>query len=171
MKRTRFLFAALLGVACGWSAAHAVAQTPFNGQAGQTVPPGALPQHSKPVQPVPSGYGVPDATTPGAVAAYGNASPGVIADGDTVYGGEWHHGYYHTMWGRPVALVVPPEANYQTNYAWGVGNTTVTPIYPQFYGPSYVPVTGYTPRPAYLPTPYWPSDTRQFGVYYIRGPW
>ena len=29
---------------------------------------------------------------------------------------------------------------------------------------------GYAPN-RFLPTPNWPSDTQQFGVYYIRGPW
>ena len=27
------------------------------------------------------------------------------------------------------------------------------------------------PGTGFMPTPYWPSDTQQFGVYYIRGPW
>jgi hypothetical protein len=82
----------------------------------------------------------------------------------------WHAGYYHTAWGRPVALVVPPTANYQTNWGWGIGNTRVTPIYPQFLGPMNSPITA-MPYGPYRPTPYYVSDTLQFGVYYIRGPW
>ncbi len=171
MKRTRFLFSALVGLACGWSASPALARDPAGGT--EMVPPGAFSHHGHAQAPQTvtnggSGYAVHGGTTYEGGSYQGG---GPVADGDVVYGGEWHSGYYHTMWGRPVALVVPPQANYQTNYAWGVGNTTVTPIYPQYYGPSYVPTVGYTPRPGYLPTPYWPSDTRQFGVYYIRGPW
>lgn len=82
----------------------------------------------------------------------------------------WHAGYYHTMWGRPVALVVPPTATHQTNWGWGIGNTRVTPIYPQFQGPMNSAVTA-NPYGPYRPQPYYTSDTLQFGVYYIRGPW
>ncbi len=80
----------------------------------------------------------------------------------------WHGGYYHAAWGSPVALVVPPTAEYQTKWGWGVGNTRVVPIAHQFgrtYPGPFVPGTGF------LPTPRWPSDTDQFGVYYVRGPW
>lgn len=80
----------------------------------------------------------------------------------------WHGNYYHTMWGQPVALVVPPTSGTQTHYSWGVANTDVTPIYHQFsrsypgpYGGGY----------GFRPTPRWPSHTMQFGVYYVRGPW
>ena len=82
----------------------------------------------------------------------------------------WHAGYYHTSWGRPLALVVPPTATYQTNYSWGVSGTRITPIYPQFAGPyAGYPYEG--GNGVFRPTPHWPSDTNQFGVYYIRGPW
>ncbi len=82
----------------------------------------------------------------------------------------WHAGYYHTMWGQPVALVVPPTATHQTNWGWGIGNTRVTPIYPQYMGPMNSGVTASQYGP-YRPQPYYTSDTLQFGVYYIRGPW
>ena len=82
----------------------------------------------------------------------------------------WHAGYYHTMWGQPVALVVPPTATHQTNWGWGIGNTRVTPIYPQFLGPMTATASQYQYGP-HRPTPYYVSDTLQFGVYYIRGPW
>jgi len=81
----------------------------------------------------------------------------------------WHGGYYNAAWGTPVALVVPPNADYQTNWGWGVGNTRVTRIWPQFNRnwPGQIgPSTG-----AFRATPAWPSDTNQYGVYYIRGPW
>jgi hypothetical protein len=81
----------------------------------------------------------------------------------------WHGGYYHTTYGRPVPLVVPPTASWQTDYGWGIGNTRITRIEPQFQGPQ----EGYPfdTREVWAPQPFWPSDTRQFGVYYIRGPW
>ncbi len=80
----------------------------------------------------------------------------------------WHGNYAHTAWGTPVALVVPPTVEYQTNWGWGVGNTRVTPITPQFQRNWPGPPNG-TRR--FHPTPAWPNDTNQFGTYYIRGPW
>lgn len=81
----------------------------------------------------------------------------------------WHAGYVHAGWGSPVALVVPPNAESQTHYGWGVGNTRVTRIYPQFQLGDPGPVQ-YN-RAAFGAMPRWPSDTDQFGVYYVRGPW
>jgi hypothetical protein len=83
-------------------------------------------------------------------------------------GCEWAGGYYHTMWGQPVALIVPPTAELQTHWNWGVAQTRVTPIWPQF-GRSY-PGPYFGGR-GFAPTPRWPSSTDQFGVYYVRGPW
>lgn len=80
----------------------------------------------------------------------------------------WHNGYYDPAWGQPIALVVPPTAEFQSNYGWGVGGTRVAPIYHQFSRPYPGYGTGWG---NFLPTPNWPSDTQQFGVYYIRGPW
>ncbi len=81
----------------------------------------------------------------------------------------WHGAYYHTMWGMPVAQVVPPTAERQTHWGWGVGATHITPIWSQ-YGTGYAVPGGYGPAAIY-PTPPWPSSTEQFGVYYVRGPW
>jgi hypothetical protein len=81
----------------------------------------------------------------------------------------WHGGYYHSAWGMPVALVVPPTAEFQTHWGWGVGNTRITPIWHQFQ--RNYPGPGFYERGSVRPTPPWPSDTDQFGVYYIRGPW
>jgi hypothetical protein len=81
----------------------------------------------------------------------------------------WHGDYYEAAWGAPVALVVPPTAEYQTNYRWGVGGYRVTPIYHQFQ--RGYPGPGSPNGTQFLPTPQWPSDTNQFGVYYVRGPW
>lgn len=85
----------------------------------------------------------------------------------------WHGAYYHRDWGKPLAVVVPPTAQYQTNWSWGVGNTTSTPIYHQ-YGRSYpgaFPDGGGYPGGQFRATPYWPSHTSQYGAYYIRSPW
>ena len=68
-----------------------------------------------------------------------------------------------------MALVVPPTAELQSHWGWGVGSTGVTRIYHQFQrdypGPGF-----YNPK-MFKPTPPWPSHTNQFGVYYVRGPW
>jgi len=81
----------------------------------------------------------------------------------------WHGNYYHVAWGMPVALVVPPTAENQVHWGWGVGNTRVTRINSQF-GRSW-PGPGAYDRARFQPTPRWPTDTDQFGVYYVRGPW
>ena len=81
----------------------------------------------------------------------------------------WNGNYYESAWGMPVALVVPPTAEYQSHYGWGVGGYRVTPIYHQFQ--RGYPGPGYYDRTRFSPTPAWPSDTDQFGVYYVRGPW
>lgn len=84
-------------------------------------------------------------------------------------GQPWHGNYYHVMWGQPVALMVPPTAEYQVDYSWGVGGTRIRPIDHQFrrnYPGSY---SG--GQYGFRATPQWPSDTRQFGVYYVRSPW
>jgi hypothetical protein len=87
----------------------------------------------------------------------------------------WHGPWVHTQWGWPVALAVPPTAHMQTSWGWGVGNTQMKPIYHQF-GPSAGNPWGLMGPPGVvggplLPTPYWPSHTDQFGVYYVRAPY
>jgi hypothetical protein len=81
----------------------------------------------------------------------------------------WHGNYFHPAYGAPVALVVPPTAGRQTDYHWGVAGYRTTPIYHQFKRgfPGY----GIAGPSFFLPTPRWPSDTNQLGVYYVRGPW
>lgn len=81
----------------------------------------------------------------------------------------WQCGYYYTPWGAPTALVVPPTAERQYSMGWGVGNTRLTRIYHQ-YGRPY-PGAMMGPGGRFRATPYWPSDTAQYGVYYVRGPW
>ncbi|HEX3997709.1 MAG TPA: hypothetical protein VHX65_04065 [Pirellulales bacterium] len=82
----------------------------------------------------------------------------------------WHTAYADETYGQPIALVVPPTVGLQAQYGWGVCGTRITPIYHQFARPYPGPGAGYVGR-GFLPTPEWPSDTTQFGVYYIRGPW
>ena len=81
----------------------------------------------------------------------------------------WHGAYYHTNYGRPLALVVPPNANMETRWGWGVSQGAMYPIYHQF-GRDYQGGFEYA-EGMFLPTPLHPSHTDQFGVYYVRGPW
>jgi hypothetical protein len=80
----------------------------------------------------------------------------------------WNRNYAYTDFGQTTALVVPPTANLQTNYGWGVASSRISRIDHQFQRnfPGYGTFGG-PPRP----TPIWPSDTIQFGVYPVRGPW
>ena len=81
----------------------------------------------------------------------------------------WHGNYYHLRWSRPVSLVVPPTANMYTQYNWGVSTNEMRPIYHQ-YGQPYPGDRQIDPSVMRAPS-YWPSSTRQNGVYYIRAPW
>ena len=82
----------------------------------------------------------------------------------------WHSGWYNPEAGRPVPLVVPPTAEFVSEYSWGVPSSRVMPLYQQFRKP--YPAAGYTPGSrAFMPTPDQPSDTVQFGIHAIRGPW
>jgi hypothetical protein len=80
----------------------------------------------------------------------------------------WNRNYANTEYGQPVALVVPPTANMQTNYGWGVASSRISRIDHQFQ--RNYPGEGTFGGP-FRRTPVWPSDTTQFGVYYGRGPW
>jgi hypothetical protein len=86
----------------------------------------------------------------------------------------WHAGYYHTEWGAPLALMVPPTVRSHTRWSWGVAQSSVLPLYHQFERPYPGPPIGamYGDGSGSLrPTPRWPSHTDQFGVYPVRGPW
>jgi hypothetical protein len=83
--------------------------------------------------------------------------------------GGWQDGYYDPMWGMPLAVLVPPTARWQTDYAWGPGGTRISPINAHFRPQSTGPASAYR-MGDYLPAPPQPSDTRQFGDYYVRGP-
>ncbi len=80
----------------------------------------------------------------------------------------WNRNYANTEYGQPVALVVPPTANMQTNWGWGVASSRISRIDHQFQ--RNYPGDGQFGGP-FCTTPLWPSDTTQFGVYYVRGPW
>ena len=80
----------------------------------------------------------------------------------------WNRNYAHYQYGRPRALVVPPTANLQTNWGWGVSSSRLSRLDHQF-GRNY-PGPGPFGGP-FKHTPRWPQDTNQFGVYYVRGPW
>ncbi|MGQ9505416.1 MAG: hypothetical protein ACUVQG_11865 [Thermogutta sp.] len=106
-------------------------------------------------------------------------SAGVFVEaGDTFFGRfaarraqthPWYGQYYNGTWGAPVAIVVPPNVEFQTHWGWGVGNTRITTIDHQFSRNWPGPAQGGGVQLS--PTPMWPSDTDQFGYYYIRGPW
>lgn len=80
----------------------------------------------------------------------------------------WHANYAHTSYGAPIALVVPPTAQLQTNWSWGAPSMRISRIDHQF-------TRNYPGPPPFgagvRHTPHWPQDTAQFGVYYVRGPW
>jgi hypothetical protein len=80
----------------------------------------------------------------------------------------WNRNYAYTDFGQPTALVVPPTAQLQTNWGWGVASSRISRIDHQFQRnfPGYGMFGG-----PFRPTPVWPSDTTQFGVYPVRGPW
>ena len=81
----------------------------------------------------------------------------------------WHGGYYHQMYGQPLALVVPPTAHMRQTMSWGVSQNLMYPIHHQFGRSANSP--GAAQQGMFRPTPPWPSHTDQFGVYYVRGPW
>ena len=86
-------------------------------------------------------------------------------------GKSWHSTWYDPAEGRPIALVVPPTAEFQSQYAWGVPSSRVAPIYHQFRRPYPGPGGVAGSGGGFLPTPNQPSDTVQFGVNAVRGPW
>ncbi len=82
---------------------------------------------------------------------------------------QWNTSYYDPAWGMPEAVVVPPTARWQSNYAWGVGGSRLTRVGARYQAESSGPESAYEQRD-YLPAPPQPSDTQQFGVNYVRGP-
>ena len=113
-----------------------------------------------------------DPPPPPADGAPAAGAPQVAAEdmayGGYPYGSVWHGGYAHPMFARPLAIVVPNVSNYQTHWGWGVSMTQMTPINPQYSAP--MPGYDYNSDHRYHTRPYWPTDTRQFGVYMIRAP-
>jgi hypothetical protein len=86
-------------------------------------------------------------------------------------GKSWHSAWYDPAEGRPIALVVPPTSEFQTQYGWGVPSSRVAPIYHQFRRPYPGPGAVAGGGGGFMPTPNQPNDTVQFGVNAIRGPW
>ena len=83
--------------------------------------------------------------------------------------GSWNNSYYDPAWGMPLAVVVPPNARFQTDYSWGAGGTRISRIGAR-YQPEYPgPESSYR-QSDYMPAPPQPSDTRQFGDNYVRAP-
>lgn len=83
----------------------------------------------------------------------------------------WHANYVHSAYGMPMALVVPPTAQLQTNWSWGAPSASLSRIDHQF-GRDYLGPTAYAyGGRGFRNTPVWPSSTAQFGVYHVRGPW
>ncbi len=83
----------------------------------------------------------------------------------------WNANYYNPAYSyQPMALVVPPTASMQVRWGWGIAQSESVPLYHQFGRPYPGPGANAGGGPFY-PTPYWPSHTDQFGVYYVRGPW
>lgn len=82
----------------------------------------------------------------------------------------WHGDYYYTPKGVPVSLIVPPTAQMQVKWGWGVAQSDMSPIYHQYYRAYPGGLEGGAGT-SLQPTPQWPSHTDQFGVYYVRGPW
>lgn len=80
----------------------------------------------------------------------------------------WNANYAHIEYGQPVALVVPPTVNMQTQWGWGVSSSRVSRLDHQFGRP--YPGPGPHGGPFHT-QPLWPQDTTQFGVYHVRGPW
>ena len=79
-----------------------------------------------------------------AVACLAAATRAALAGGEGVYekryflrsqGKSWHSGWYDPWVGRPMALVVPPTAEFTTEYGWGVPSSRVAPIYHQYRRP------------------------------------
>ena len=80
----------------------------------------------------------------------------------------WNRNYAYTDYGAPTALVVPPTVQLQTNYGWGVASSRISRVDHQFQ--RNYPGEGQFGGP-FRPTPVWPSDTTQFGIYPVRAPW
>ena len=83
----------------------------------------------------------------------------------------WHGNYNHWHYQQPTALVVPPTASTSSSLSWGVAQTEVRPLHHQFNRNYPGGAGGAGGAGGFRTTPYWPSHTDQFGVYYVRGPW
>ena len=74
-----------------------------------------------------------------------------------------------SMVGADHTVVVPPNVNMMRSQGWGVCGSQMMPLYSQ-YGTAYPGAVAGSPV-RFLTRPAAPSNTQQFGYYYIRGPW
>lgn len=81
----------------------------------------------------------------------------------------WHGPYVHTSYGAPVALVVPPSVKGYGSYTWGMPASHRHGLPDQFGRQGGYGAGSY--EGGMYGTPYHPSSSHQFGVYYVRGPW
>ena len=81
----------------------------------------------------------------------------------------WHGQYYNPVYGLPIAIVVPPNANTMRSQGWGVASSQMMPLHSQYRTAYPGAVTGTITR--FHSRPAHPSNTQQFGYYYVRGPW
>ena len=98
-----------------------------------------------------------------AACALGSATPA-----QAQYPGSWHGAYSYTPYGAPTALVVPPNARRHSDYNAGDPSVYSSRINGRFRRAPSTYQGGY--QTGGLGTPYWPTDTNQFGVYYVREP-
>ena len=80
----------------------------------------------------------------------------------------WNGPYYSPEWGAPAAVLVPPTVWTASSLGSTVGGSHTSWVTPQF-NRDYPAGSSY--QGTFQPAPVWPSDTRQMGYYYIRGPW
>lgn len=81
----------------------------------------------------------------------------------------WHGQYYSPSFGVPRAMVIPPTANATRSLGWGVSSSQMRTIVHQYQAGQED--WGTTAAGQFHPTPANPQNTRQFGIYYIRGSW
>lgn len=117
-------------------------------------------------------YAATDPFSPNPIYAY--SMPGLAAQHTHQWNQQeaasrsWHDNYSHWRYGVPTALVVPPTASYETSYAWGVGQVQSNPIHSQFGAGGAGMIGG---GAGAQQAPYWPSSTRQQGIYPVRAAW
>jgi hypothetical protein len=180
--RTLMAAAAILGLAAIALPRFAAAGHPHHRAQGTVGCVGCMPHHGQPCGQC-GGHGcrLCNHCGPGMMGhcCHGHCLDGHWIHHDTIekryflrsQGKSWHSAWYDPSEGRPIALVVPPTAEFMTQYSWGVPSSRVMPLYHQFRRPYPGPGATAGGGGGFLPTPNQPSDTVQFGVNAVRGPW